>query len=120
MQPENPNTEETMTTWEKQRQNKFESHECVKGCWVALARCQWQLPSITVQRAATTVLYSGEKKRTRRPFSLISILQLFDRRNQRTLAPAERLWPGASVCVCLCVCHLLQHTDVLLLMNWTI
>lgn len=74
-----------------------------------------------------SIIHARGNERPCHPFSLISILQLFDRRNQRALAPTETLLSWATsvyIYMCMHVCvracmHVIQHFDVLLLMNWT-
>lgn len=70
-----------------------------KWCWSV---SPMSVPSESNVLLQLSIIHAADNERPCHPFSLISILQPFDRRNQRALAPTEALWPWASVYVCVC------------------
>lgn len=85
---------------EKGNKLKMEDSEFVNDK-VNLAVCHHRTQNVSLQRA---MIHAASNERPRHLFRLIPILQPFDKRNQSAPAPAETLWPTASVCVCVCGC----------------
>lgn len=81
-----------------------------KGKWVQ-SSCQYQCVTLHAKvLLQLSIIHAAGNERPCHPFSLISILQPFDMRNQRAMAPAEILWTWVSVYVCMFECPPLPET----------
>lgn len=103
---------ERMKTWWKSEGG--ETSRCRERCWkkVGLMGSWIKVSEVeyvaNISRPLThsnvllqlSIIHATGNESACHPFSLISILQPFDRRNQRALAPTETLWPWASLYVC--------------------